>query len=212
MGRWFSGRGGFLIDYKQWKAETKWEAGWWGDCANTLREELLQFAYAKRMGLQIYDNGRSPYNINLNDRSVLDIGGGPCSLLLKGTNCPRAVVIDPCEFPEWIDARYNAAGILFLPVPAERMPMFLPPDKPFTEVWIYNVLQHTMDPKLIIDNAKKLTHMIRLFEWIDTGISPGHLHELHESELNEWLGGTGTVEQFTEHGANGKAYYGAFPQ
>jgi 2-polyprenyl-3-methyl-5-hydroxy-6-metoxy-1,4-benzoquinol methylase len=34
----------------------------------------------------------------------------------------------------------------------------------YDEVWIYNCLQHTQDPELIIQNAKKSAKILRIFE------------------------------------------------
>lgn len=204
-----------MIEYTKWMEETKWEADWWGNCANTLREELLQFAYAERMGIKTTMTDRSLYNIDCNGGSILDIGGGPVSMLLKCFNFSRAVVVDPCEFPDWVDARYKAAGIAYVPVPAERFLMFPESLLPFTEVWIYNVLQHTMDPKLIIENAFAVSDTVRIFEYIEAGVSPGHPHELHSAELCAWLlplapNSSWSVDKFDEHSAHGKVFYGVF--
>lgn len=189
-----------------WIEENEWEAKWWGDCVNTIREELLQFTYAKRMGLEIFNNGRSDFNIDLHGDSIIDIGGGPVSLLLKCVNGGVRTVVDPCVFPMWIAARYACAGVNYITIPAESFK----PRRDYQEVWIYNVLQHTISPKEVIENAKLAAHRIRIFEWIDAGISSGHPHELKEDQLNEWLGGKGTVEQIDEHSAIGKCYYGVF--
>lgn len=189
-----------------WEKDNKWEQGWWGDCTNTLREEFLQFAYAKRMGLETYQNDRSPYNIETHGRSIIDIGGGPVSMLLKTRGGVRTV-IDPCPFPQWVYMRYAEARINYQIVKAEDFVVY---DHPYDEAWIYNVLQHTVNPKIVIDNARESARLIRIFEWIDAGISPGHPHELTEEKLNEWLHGKGTIENINEHGAIGKCYYGVF--
>jgi hypothetical protein len=78
------------------------------------------------------------------------------------------------------------------------------------EVWIYNCMQHAIDPKLIIDNAKKAAPVLRLFEWIDIPAHDGHPHELTEANLDEWIGAKGNVIQLAESGCYGKAYYGVF--
>lgn len=81
----------------------------------------------------------------------------------------------------------------------------------FQEAWVYNVLQHVMDPEKIIQVAKRAARVIRLFEWIDIPPHPGHPHELTEANLSKWLGGEGTVEEFKgENGLSGKAFYGVF--
>ncbi|MCA9900624.1 MAG: hypothetical protein KDK05_00500 [Candidatus Competibacteraceae bacterium] len=192
-----------------WNDAQEWERQWWGSCQNTYGEEEKQLLYANRMGLRPHHDGRSPYNFDLNGRSVLDIGGGPVSLLLKCTNYAEAFVADPCEYPEWVDMRYKAAGIEYGRIPGESIRV-----TGYDEVWLYNVLQHTQDPEKIIRNAQRAGRIIRIFEWIETRISinEGHPHSFTEAQFNDWLGGEGKVETLNGQ-ANcwGKCYYGIFP-
>ena len=189
-----------------WAEATKWEADWHGNCVNSLGEEYKQMAYAKRMGLKAFHNGKSPFNFNLEGASVLDIGGGPYSLLLKCENAGISMVVDPCHYPQWVSMRYGSAGIHNLQIKAEDLDTTIRYD----EVWIYNCLQHTEDPEKIVKNARAIGKIIRLFEWIETGVADGHLHNLTEAKLNEWLGGTGKIENMNENTARGLCYYGIF--
>lgn len=189
-----------------WDKAQIWEAGWWGNCVNTFGEEMKQHLYAMRMGLTFHHDGRSPYNIDMNGASVLDIGGGPVSLLLKCTHV-LGVVADPLEVPAWVVMRYERAGITFNPTRGEDLK-----ERGWDEVWIYNVLQHTQDPARIIRNAQKAGSVIRLFEWIDTTVNVGHPHSFTADQLNDWLNGYGKVEQLNgEAGCYGRCYYGIFP-
>ena len=189
-----------------WNEDQEWEKEWHGDCANSLNEELKQLAYAKRMGLVFTRDSKTPYNLDMRGKSVLDIGGGPYSLLLKAIDFSRAVVADPCPYPEWVYRRYSALWISTLNSPGEDLEM----DDVFDEVWIYNVLQHVQSPQLIASNARKLSKIIRIFEWIETGVAPGHPHNLTEANLNEWFGGLGKVEDMAQEGLYGQAWYGIF--
>lgn len=189
-----------------WNEDQEWEREWHGNCVNSLNEELKQLVYAKRLGLRMEHDGKTPYSFDLRRVSVLDIGGGPYSLLLKCHNFTKALVADPCAYPDWVYERYKAMGINFVMVPGEELPDL----GIYDEVWIYNVLQHTMDPGKIISNARKLGKMIRVFEWIENGISVGHPQNLTEKDMNEWLGGYGKVEHLNESGCVGLGYYGIF--
>jgi len=191
-----------------WTEHQEWEKEWHGNCVNSLNEELKQLVYAKRMGLKMTHNNKTPYLFKLGGVSVMDIGGGPYSLLLKCEDFSRAIVIDPCDYPEWVYDRYDSAGIISATLAGEEIEN-IDPDV-YDEVWIYNVLQHTMSPEKIIQNARKYSKIVRLFEWIETGIAKGHPNDLHEEDLNKWLGGIGKVEQLNEGGCVGKAYYGVF--
>ena len=191
-----------------WEKAQKYEKEWWGDCVNTYGEEMKQLLYAEKMGLIRAPIIKTPYRFDLQGKSVLDIGGGPVSLLLKCVNFRAAKVIDPLPVPNWVRQRYQAAGITYKQQKAEDMKgsdwWY------YDEIWIYNVLPHCENPQKVIENAKKARHLVRIFEWIDTPIGAGHISSITEKELNEWLGGEGKVEQLTGI-AHGKAYYGIFP-
>lgn len=185
-----------------WADDQRWEETWWGDCINTWGEEQKQRRYAECMGLTELSNSQFSFYYDLEGRSILDIGGGPVSLLLKCVNYGKSKVVDPLPYPAWTIARYEHAGIEHEHVKGEDIT-----DTGYDEVWIYNVLQHVVDPVAIIDNAKRAGKIIRLFEWLEIGVAPGHPHNLLEHEMNEWLGGYGKVNADVPRG---KEYYGVF--
>lgn len=194
-----------------------YEREWWGDCTNTFAEETKQLTYAHRMGI---DNspadGKWP-RFDLGGRSVIDIGGGPTSMLLRTANGGRRLVIDPCEYPDWVRARYDHAGIEYEVVAAEDYRVPAKAADKFDEAWIYNCLQHTMSPEKIVAKARRSARLIRIFEWVNIPPHQGHPHELKPDLLNEWLHGTGTVEDMgappnnARNGCNAVAFYGEFP-
>lgn len=188
-----------------WKKAQKWEADWWNTCHNTYGEEEKQIVYAQKMGLRFYHNGKSPYNIDMNGKSVIDIGGGPASLLLKCTGLIRGTVVDPLDVPHWVILRYEEAGIFLDQNPAEEIE-----DGIYDEAWIYNCLQHTENPKDIIENTLRVAKVVRLFEWVETSINDGHPHSFTAEQLDKWLRGEGKVETLSLHTLRGKCYYGIF--
>lgn len=191
-----------------WEDDQEFERSWWGDCTNTFTEETKQLTYAYKMGLQVYSNNGKWPCYNLEGKSILDIGGGPVSMLLKCENKGSCLVADPCNYPSWILSRYDVAHIGYSIVSGENLTWV----GRYDEVWIYNVLQHTQDPEKIIQNAKDLAPVLRIFEWIDLPAHEGHPQELKEENLNEWIGGEGKTEWLNENGCHGRAYYGYFEQ
>jgi hypothetical protein len=192
-----------------------YELAFWGDCANTLGEELKQLVYARHMGLKVEEGGPGPV-IDLHGRSVLDIGGGPVSLLLKCVNRGICWVVDPGDYPEWVRERYEHTGIGYDWNPGEVLmdDALIPQRTGWDEAWIYNVLQHVDDPALVVRNARKAANIVRIFEWLDIEAYEGHPHKLTAPVLASWL----SIERhwlFThkvnEHGAVGYAFAGAFP-
>jgi len=181
-----------------------WERDWWGTCQNTLNEEEKQKSYVEFMGLKFEPCPKTPYNINMHGQSVLDIGGGPCSLLLKCINV-KGTVVDPLKYPRWVYERYKLAGIDYWLIRGEDIKI-----GEFDEVWIYNVLQHVDDPELIIKNALASCKLLRIFEWINTKPTAGHPHTLTEKNLNKWLNGEGKTQHMRNRGLNGMCYSGIF--
>lgn len=194
------------------REDQRWEQEWWGPCVNSFGEEAKQLCYAPRMGLvNLPRDGRWPV-YDLAGRSVLDIGGGPSSMLLKCVDGGELVVCDPCPYPIWTAARYRAAGVTVAQVPAERLDW---PRHDFHEAWIYNCLQHVESPARVVANA--LEHLapggiLRVFEWIDTPVAPGHPHTLTAADLDMWIHEgvlmPGKVEEVNESGAVGRCYHG----
>lgn len=183
----------------------EFEREWWGNCANTFQEELKQTVYADRMGLEAVQWAGKWPAYDMQDKKILDIGGGPVSMLLKCENLGGGVVIDPCPYPSWTSFRYDEAGIRRFENKGEE---FFPSlENAFDEVWIYNVLQHVEDPEQIIANAKRYAPKVRLFEWIDIPPHEGHPHELSSYNLAKWLGVPGNVEDLNESGCVGRAFY-----
>lgn len=179
----------------------------WGDCSNTFHEEEKQIVYAPRLGLRPILDCAHPPTFDLEGCSVIDIGGGPVSLLLKSVNRGRSVVADPAPYPNWVRQRYEECGIEFWAMPGESSSIT---GYSFDEAWIYNVLQHVVDPVKVIENARSIASTIRIFEWIDIDPYAGHPHLLTEILLDELLGAPGFTAQLNESGAVGHAYYGVF--
>jgi SAM-dependent methyltransferase len=189
-----------------WDADQEWERQWWGECLNTYFEEEKQFTYARLMGIPLVHDGKSGYEFNINGY-ILDIGGGPTSMLLKA---PRAkgVVVDPCEYPLWVYSRYTSAGIVWRKEKGEDIDKTGLKD--FDLTLIYNCLQHVENPEKIIKNAFSISKEIRIFEWLETGVAKGHPQNLTEKDLNDWLGGVGKTENINEGQCHGLCYYGIF--
>lgn len=189
----------------EWEKAQEKERAFWGNCINTYKEETKQFLYAREMKiprLTEFQDGVPQYG------SVLDIGGGPVSLLLKvPTKTPR-VVADPMRMPLWVRMRYGHARILLVQIKGEDLQV---PAIPFDEVWMYNVLQHVEDPQAVIAKARLCGKMIRIFDWVDLPKEVGHINTLRSQDLDEWLGGQGTVKLYNQSQCHGNGYSGVFP-
>jgi glycosyltransferase involved in cell wall biosynthesis len=184
--------------------ELIWEQRWWGDCKDTAGEEEKQKIYAKYMGLNL--NEQNNFIVNgVNKIKVIDIGGGPVSMMLKTPQILEGKVYDPSTYPDWTIERYKEHNITYVKLGGEQVN-----EEEYDEVWIYNCLQHTQDPELIIQNAKRAAKTLRIFEWLDTPQEIGHPQILTQENLEKWIGQKGNVSYINENGATGKCFYGEF--
>jgi hypothetical protein len=191
-----------------WNEHNEWEKNWWESCCNTIGEEIKQLAYAKKLGLQFTGSEKTYYKINLNGASVIDIGGGPVSLLLKTHNAGRRIVVDPCGYPQWITDRYSLAGIELHKIKGEDInPSILPL---VDECWMYNCLQHVDDPIKVISSTLLMCKILRVCEAIGTRVAAGHPHTFTPEWFDEHFGGEGKVEHVKEHNIDGLLYFGVF--
>lgn len=199
-----------MINHEHWLEAQEEEKQWWGDCANTFWEEHKQLVYAALMGLEFFEDGHSPFNIDLAGLDVLDVGGGPVSLLLKAKNLGAMCrVVDPCVYPDWVYQRYHEHGLAVWREAAENLTSMIQ----FDEVWMYNCLQHTVDPAAIVSGALEAVRpggVFRIFEWIDTPTNVAHPHSLSKEFLDSVIGQSGETTTLSSDGCFGKSYFGAF--
>jgi hypothetical protein len=188
------------MSYLQMHDHDHFEQEYWGDCTNTFDEDQKHYVYAHYMGLT-----PQGYSFDVNNKRILDIGGGPASIMLKCLNLKQGLVIDPLAYPAWTKQRYAVKNIAVLVQPGESCT-----EQGWDEVWIYNCLQHTQDPAEIIRRARLAAPVLRIFEWIDVPPHPGHPHELTEDKLNLWCAGKGGTVHLNEQGCHGRAWYGVF--
>jgi len=167
------------------KTEFDFEADYWGNCCNTLDEDMKQYCYAGAMGIE---RSEHVYSYKIHGKKILDIGGGPASILLKCYDHGKSKVVDPLEYPKWTVERYASNNIEYHQMNGEDIT-----ETDYDEVWIYNCLQHTIDPEKIIKAAKKAAPILRIFEWINIPAHDGHPQELKEDLLNKWIGSKGNV-------------------
>lgn len=197
----------------------KEELAFWNTPGAELGEQLKQLTYAKYLQLDFIHDGSSPYVIDKTGLKILDVGGGPVSLLLK-TQAARKIVVDPCHYDNWVDMRYQANHVEWWEIEGEYCNKDIVNyglESELDEVWIYNVLQHTEDPKRIFDNvykALRTSGIFRFLDWVDTPTNIAHPISLTYNELSAWL--AENYDQpliqtsINENGANGTIAYGVF--
>ena len=183
--------------------DNNFELNHWGDCCDTFIEESKQIKYAEML------SESETFLFHQSARSVIDIGGGPVSMLLKRKNFLPSVVVDPLSYPKWTRDRYDSKAIEVWQVRGEDIDK-IPDIRKFDEVWIYNCLQHTDNPEKIIQNAKQKARVLRIWEWINQPARLGHPQELKSDLLEKWIGQHGKVRSINSRFLRGEFFYGVF--
>ena len=191
----------FRRSVSQLGSHADFERNYWGNCCNTFDEEQKHFVYAHFMGLEI-----KHYKFVTPKFRILDVGGGPASMLLKVADLSAGLVVDPMAYPRWTVDRYAMKNIHVKVQAAEEMD-----ECGWDEVWLYNCLQHTIDPYKIVSNCMRAGKKFRVFEWLDVPPHEGHPWMLTEESMNKWIGSPGKTVMLNDvKGCTGKAYYGVF--
>lgn len=157
------------------------ELAFWNTPGAELGEQFKQITYLRYLDMQFTHDGNSPFVIDKTGLSILDVGGGPVSLLLK-TNAEMRCVVDPCEYPEWVIQRYAFNNINFWNIEGEN----IDEEQMFDEVWMYNVLQHTTDPQKIFNGiyeSLKYGGKLRFMDWVDTPTNVAHPISLNTTQI-----------------------------
>lgn len=119
---------------------------------------------------------------NLNGKKILEIGPARISSLLFCENYGDSYIVEPSIFLD-TDDLYRNLPITFIRDSYEEC------DSPIVdEIWLLNVLQHVLDPDLIVEKAKKFSNIIRFFEPINTPVEEHHPHSFTLDDYISYFG------------------------
>ena len=129
-------------------------------------------------------------NQNLKGKRIIEIGCSNYPALHYCHNYGTSYIIEPLVSTHLLKYLQHSSIALY-PCAAEDVNFPV-----VDEVWLFNVLQHTMNPDLIIAKSKAAADIIRFFEPIEYGTDGMHLHDF-------------TMEYFTKHFGKCATYYPA---
>lgn len=124
---------------------------------------------------------------NINDRKILEIGPANFPLLGYCMGTKNCTVIEPME-SDFLKFICELKEITIIQEIAEES--FMPESD---EIWLCNVLQHVINPDVIINRCKEHAQIIRFFEPINTALDVMH----------HWSFG---IDYFKEHFGEAKLY------
>jgi hypothetical protein len=138
---------------------------------------------------EMYSESYSQYfdhvgiDANLHGKRIIEIGCADVSALTCCTGFGQSVIIEPMP-SSYLVKSVEDLDITLYQEPAETLKL----DGEYDEVWLFNVLQHVINPDQIIQNCKKWAHTIRYFEPINTAICEVHPHAFTLGDFESWFG------------------------
>lgn len=130
-------------------------------------------------GVEAYRNGYRQYfaHLGINHASVvgkriMEIGCADFPALYYANEYRWGIIIEPMPSDILLKLKSEKKEtILLVASPAEDFEF-----PQVDEVWLLNVLQHVIDPMVIINKCKMASNTIRFFEPIGTPLDKCHLH------------------------------------
>ena len=138
----------------------------------------------KHHGLdKVLSNYSESYAHNQEGKSIIEIGPAHIPALYFCENYSQSLIIEPMP-SDTLRELINYLPIYISTSPAEETEIEGKAD----EVWMFNLLQHVLDPNELIENAKKWANTIRFFEPVDQPISDCHPHAPTQEDFKRWFG------------------------
>lgn len=150
------------------------------EAERTFHSESFEDGYNHYMESYQYYRTHLQINPNLEGKNICEIGPADFPALAYCLNPgAKCVIIEP--LPSEYLKRFN---IPIITDPAEDA------EYNVDEVWLFNVLQHVINPYLIVERAKKQSKVIKFFEPINYGVNDPHPWNLTMEMFQEWFPGS----------------------
>lgn len=125
---------------------------------------------------------------NLHGLHVIEIGPADFPALNECVNGGLMMIVEPMP-SDHLKKICNEKGITLFTEPFEFCENWgKPKDGGAVEIWLFNVMQHIIDPDKFIDRAKNTADRIRFFEPIDQPITEYHPHTYALADYQKYFG------------------------
>lgn len=182
------------ISMERWQQAQKAERGFHN---LSHAEGLVHYGMSYNHYFHFVGLGRDLHGLN-----VIEVGPADFPALNYCTNFGNAVVVEPMP-SEILEQICKERGIVLMDHPFETLAPGSAGEG-LTEVWLFNVMQHIIDPDKFIEVAKGCADRIRFFEPIDRAVELHHPHRYSLKDFQNWFGDSvqlyigGKIEGFHE--------------
>lgn len=157
------------------------------------RAERLQHTMALDIGYDHYYRSYKNYfrylgmEFEQHGKKIIEVGPADFPALGYCNGFKDSVVVEPMPSAhlQYIAAQCEFAVITIMTQPLEEI-YFSEPHL-FDECWLFNVMQHIIDPDLFIEKCKQSAKLIRFFEPINEGICVYHPHVYTREDFEKWF-------------------------
>lgn len=143
-------------------------------------------------GLLHYSNSYKHYfrfvglGNDLGGLNVIEVGPADFPALNECSGDGVRIIVEPMP-SEHLERICKEKGIELVNIPFEDIKEWKIPEGTI-EVWLFNVMQHIIDPDKFIEQAKSIADRIRFFEPIDQPINEYHPHTYTLAEYQKYFG------------------------
>lgn len=123
---------------------------------------------------------------HLHGLHVIEVGPADFPALSQVTGEGKAIIVEPMP-SENLERICKERGIVLINAPFEEIEEWEIPEGTI-EVWLFNVMQHIIDPDKFIEKAKSIADRIRFFEPIDQPITDYHPHTYSLTDYQNYFG------------------------
>lgn len=117
-------------------------------------------------------------------KSIIEVGPADFPALAYCSDY-AGTIIEPMPSP-MLEEFCEVNGVLLLPYPLEGLTEIVPISD---EIWLFNVMQHIIDPEIFIEKCKIAAAVVRFFEPIDEKECIYHPHAYDEYDFREFFPG-----------------------
>lgn len=157
--------------------------------------ERKQHTYSYEEGFPHYRDSYKQYfdftgaSFSPRHKIIVEIGPADFPALSYCSGYWKGIVVEPMPSAMLKTWAHDKTDIEIYAFPMEYFPAeILAKDHRIIEVWLFNVLQHVIDPEIVIAHCKKIANVIRFFEPINCGTDECHLWNLTMEMFNRWFG------------------------
>lgn len=113
-------------------------------------------------------------SFDLKNQSIIEVGPAKIARLCFCTNYENSYLIEPLVFEDTLDF-YRSKNITVIHEPVETCKL-----PKVNQAWMFNLLQHVIDPHTVIEKLKECADVIYFFEPIDFPMDEKHIHSVNE--------------------------------